>query len=74
MRSDTSNPSEVTAAVVSAQSAMDGIVSAIVEPASAVENLLKSREVPVLVSSNITDAELLTYLNSSATLSKNPLH
>jgi len=53
---------------------MDGIVSAIVEPASAVENLLKSREVPVLVSSNITDAELLTYLNSSATLSKNPLH
>jgi len=74
VRSDTSNPSEVTAAVVSAQSAMDGIVSAIVEPASAVENLLKSREVPVLVSSNITDAELLTYLNSSATLSKNPLH
>ena len=42
MRSDTSNPSEVTAAVVSAQSAMDGIVSAIVESASVVENLLKS--------------------------------
>jgi len=41
-RLQTSNPSEVTVAAVSAQSATDGTVSAIVESASVVENLLKS--------------------------------